>query len=187
MSFRIEKKFEENEVILLLHGNNEKGLSVIFKSYHAGLLYFASQYLPSSQAAEDIVAESFVKIWERRADFESLRAIKSFLYVMVKNACLNQLKQSSRYAACHEEIKYLAETSEELYSSSKMIKAELLNQVLQDIEQLPPVRRKIFKMIYIEGLNTFEIASALKISVDTVRVQKARALQAIRANLKPKP
>jgi RNA polymerase sigma-70 factor (family 1) len=184
MNFRIEKKPDENEIILQLHSDNEKGLSAIFKSYHAGLLYFASQYLPYSQAAEDIVAESFIKIWERRSDFESLPAIKSFLYITVRNACLNQIKQSSRYAACHEEIKYLAEKSEELYCTQKMIKAELLNQIWQDIELLPEARRKIFKMIYMEGLNTFEIASALKISVDTVRVQKARALHALRAHLK---
>jgi len=182
----MENNIGEDEVIALLHKDNEKGLSVIFNKYHPGLLYFASQFLPYSQAAEDIVAESFIKIWQRRDHFKSLPAIKSFLYVTVKNACLNQLKQTSRYAACHEEIKYLAEKSEELFTTNKMIKAELLNKIWQDIELLPPVRRKIFKMIYMEGLNTFEIASALNISVDTVRVQKARALQALRNNFKPK-
>ncbi|MEI9809105.1 MAG: sigma-70 family RNA polymerase sigma factor [Bacteroidota bacterium] len=178
MSHRIKNSIDESELIFLLHKNNEKALAIIFKNYHIGLIYFATQYLKDSLAAEDVVAESFVKIWQRREDFESLPAIKSFLYITVKNACLNQLRQSSRYAACHEEIKYLAEKAEELFSEQKMIKAELLNKLWQDIEQLPPVRRRIFKMIYVDGLNTFEIASALKISVDTVRVQKARAIHA---------
>jgi RNA polymerase sigma-70 factor (family 1) len=186
MIYKRENNIGEDEVIALLHKGNEKGISVIFKNYHAGLIYFANQYLQHSQAAEDVVAESFIKIWDRRADFECLPAIKSFLYTTVRNACLNQLKQSNRYATCHEEIKYLAEKSEEMFAEQKLIKAELLQRLLDDIEKLPPVRRKIFKMMYLDGLSSFEIASELKISVDTVRVQKARALHAIRHNLKQK-
>ena len=97
MTYKRENSIGEDGVIALLREDNEKGLSVIFKKYHAGLLYFASQYLPYSQAAEDIVAESFIKIWQRRADFNSLPAIKSFLYITVKNACLNQLKQTNHH------------------------------------------------------------------------------------------
>jgi RNA polymerase sigma-70 factor (ECF subfamily) len=187
MKYKHDKNSPANEAIILLQRSNEKGLSIIFKNYHPGLIYFATQYLKDSQAAEDVVAESFLKIWQRRQDFESLPAIKAFLYTTVRNACINLLKQSNRYAACHEEIRYLAEKSEELYAEHKMIKAELLNKIWQDIELLPEVRRNIFKMIYIDGLNTFEIASALHISVDTVRVQKARALNALRAIAKQKP
>jgi RNA polymerase sigma-70 factor (ECF subfamily) len=181
MKYKLGNDSQGSDIIILLKRSNEKGLSMIFKNYHPGLLYFATQYLKDSQAAEDVVAESFLKIWNRRSDFESLPAIKAFLYTTVRNACINLLKQSSRYAACHEEIKYLAEKSEELYAEHKMIKAELLNRIWRDIELLPVVRRNIFKMIYIDGLNTFEIANALHISVDTVRVQKARALHALRA------
>jgi RNA polymerase sigma-70 factor (family 1) len=181
MKYKFGNNSQETDIIILLQRSNEKGLAIIFKNFHPGLLYFATQYLKDSQAAEDVVAESFLKIWQRRSDFESLPAIKAFLYTTVRNACINLLKQSSRYAACHEEIKYLAERSEELYAEQKMIKAELLNRIWRDIELLPPVRRNIFKMIYIDGLNTFEIANALHISVDTVRVQKARALHALRA------
>ena len=48
------------------------------------------------------------------------------------------------------------------------------------VENLPPIRRKIFKMIYLEDLSIFEIATKLNITVDTVRVQKARALHGLR-------
>ncbi|MDP4264539.1 MAG: RNA polymerase sigma-70 factor [Bacteroidota bacterium] len=184
MIYNPENSNGEHELLTLLHRNHEKALEIIFKRYHIPLFYFAMQYLRDMQAAEDIVAESFIKFWNRRNDFECLAAIKSFLYTVVKNACLNQLKQNKRRAACHKEIEYLSGSPDELFADQKMIKAELLHKLWQDIERLPPVRRRIFKLLYLEGLNSFEVARALQISVDTVRVQKARALHALRTIVK---
>src|SRR5258706_10147287 len=131
----------EHEILTLLHRNHEKALEMIFRKYHVALFYFDMQYLKNLQEVEDIVAESFFKFWEKRNDFDSLAAIKSFLYTVVKNACLNQLKQDKRHAACHLEIGYLSQKTEELLADQKMIKAKLLHRIWEDIEQLPPERR----------------------------------------------
>lgn len=173
-------------VIARLKNGNEKALAFIFKHYYLSLFYFARQYLKDTQAAEDVVAESFIILWQKRNDFENLAAVKAFLYTAVRNASINQLKQHNRHNACHEEIKYLSDNSEDIFSDQKIIKAELLHKIWQDIEQLPPVRRRIFKMIFLEGFNSLEVARALQISVDTVRVQKARALHTLRAVFKEK-
>jgi len=180
MRYISKHNFDESEIIRGLHNGDENVLKLLFAKFHVGLLYFSTQYLTNALTAEDIVAESFLKVWQRKKDFHSLPAIKSFLYVTVKNACLNHLKQINRYNACHEEIKYLAEKTEELFSDQRIIKAELLTRIWENVEQLPPIRQKIFKMLFVEGLNTFEVARILRISVDTVRVQKARALNALR-------
>lgn len=184
MIYKKENSIGEDVVIALMNKGNEKALEMIFKKYHLALFYFARQYLDNSQAAEDIVAETFITLWRKRNDFNCLPAIKSFLYTAVKNACLNQLKQERRHAASHKEIEYLSGRQEEYFADHRLIKAELLHKIWQDIEQLPPVRRRIFKMLYLEGLNSFEVARTLQISVDTVRVQKARALHTLRTLIK---
>jgi RNA polymerase sigma-70 factor (family 1) len=171
---------EEYLLINSLHNGDEKVLSVIFEQFHTGLLYFAMNYVTNSHEAEDVVAETFITLWRKKKDFEKLAAIKSFLYTAVRNACINKLKQRKRHANSHKEIEYLSEKWEEVYPA-QIIKAELMQQIWLDIEKLPPIRRKIFKMIYLEGLSIFEIATILGISVDTVRVQKARALHTLRS------
>lgn len=178
--YRMEQATGEDEIIALLHKGNEKALSFIFKKYHTSLFFFASQLLADSQVAEDVVAEAFIKLWEKRADFDYFRTIRSFLFISVKNAAVSHLRQANRHAIHHREIRYMAETSEDLYADHRLVRADLLQQIWQDIEGLPPMRQKIFKLIYLEGLNTGEVAKVLDISVDTVRVQKARALQSIR-------
>lgn len=174
----------ENEIILLLRQNDEKALAYIYGRFHISLFCFSSQFLSDSQAAEDIVAESFIKLWHRRKDFDHLATVRSFLYITVKNACINVLRQSSRHAASHVEIRYLFEEKDDLHAEYMLSHTEMLQQIWDDVEQLPPIRRKIFKMLYLEGLNNGEIARELNISVDTVRVQKARALHTLRAIIK---
>lgn len=155
-------------------------MAPIFKLYHKSLCYFARQLVNNDGQADDIVADAFIKVWQKKDDFENLVSIKAFMYVTIRNSCCNYLKHIRRRTASHEEILRMAEKDED-YIESKMIKADLLQVVLQEVENLPPVRRKIFKMIYLEDLSIFEIAKKLNITVDTVRVQKARALHGIRS------
>ena len=170
----------EKELITLLRNGDESALEKIFHHTHAGLLHFASQFVKDRQAAEDYVAGSYVRIWIKRKDFTTLRAIKAFLYTAVRNACLNHIKQSNRHSICHREILYLADKESD-FLNDYGIKAELLQKLWEDVEQLPEARKKIFKMYFAEGLSSFEIAEHLQISVDTVRVQKARALHTLRS------
>lgn len=170
----------EKDIILRLKKGDERAMGPIFKLYHKSLCYFATQLIKNEPEAEDIVALSFLKLWQRHPDFDSLLKIRNFLYIVTRHSCYDHLKHIKRKSASHEEMIQLMEKEED-FIESKMIKAELLQTILLEVETLPPIRRKIFKMIYVEDLSVFEIATRLKISVDTVRVQKARALHLIRS------
>ncbi len=172
----------ETDIILRFKKGDARALTYVFKLHHNALCYFAGQMVKNDQEARDIVADSFLKLWERHNDFEALDKIRSFLYITTRNACYNHIKHLQRKTASHQEISYLEQANED-YIQSRMIKAELLQKILLEVESLPPIRRKIFKMIYLEDLSIFEIASRLNISVDTVRVQKARALHFIRSTI----
>ncbi len=172
----------EREIIERLRKGDQRAMAPIFKLYNKSLYYFARQLVDNDGQAEDIVADAFIKLWQRSGDFDSLSGIKSFMYVTVRNSWCNYLKHVRRKTASHEEIVHLSRNDED-YIESQMIKANLLQVILQEVETLPPIRRKIFKMIYLEDLSIFEIASRLGITVDTVRVQKARALHGLRTTI----
>lgn len=169
----------EREIIVRLKKGDHRAMAPIFKLYHKSLCYFARQLIDNEGQAEDIVADAFIKLWQKNSDFENLISIRAFMYVTIRNSCCNYLKHIQRRTASHQEILHLAEKDDN-YIESKMIKADLLQVILQEVESLPPIRRKIFKMIYLEDLSIFEIATRLNITVDTVRVQKARALHGLR-------
>jgi RNA polymerase sigma-70 factor (family 1) len=153
----------------------------LFNFYYARLCYFAFKMIGEREAAEDLVQETFVKLWERQEDFTSELSAKTFLYVTTRNACLNRIR--------HEEVekKYIkahnSEAVEEEKGLRRIIQAEVLGEIHNAIEELPQGCRQVLKLAYFEGLKNHEIAEQLGISVNTIKTQKARALQLLRLKL----
>jgi RNA polymerase sigma-70 factor (family 1) len=162
-----------------LKTENPKAFEFFFDRHYNPLCYFAERLVRDQQVAEDIVEETFMKLWNKRTDFENEHGIKAFLYITTKNACINVIKQSQRDNASQAEMLYLAEKKEG-FVLNEMIRAEVLRVVDQELNKLPVQCRTILKMSYVKGLKNNEIANKLDISIHTVRNQKARGLQLLR-------
>ena len=172
----------EINIIGGLKKRHPHAMNYLFKRHYKPLCYFAWQLTGDKAEAEDIAGEVFIKLWRKHADFESLSNVRAFLYIAARNACFDYLKHIQRKNASHAALLYLAEDSED-YIQSRMARAEILQLILYEVETLPPVRRQIFKMIYLEDLTTAQIAEKLHITADTVRVQKARAVNSLRTQV----
>jgi RNA polymerase sigma-70 factor (family 1) len=159
-----------------------RALQVIFKLFYPSLCVFAERMLHDRPAAEDIVGETMVKLWNRHADFENLQNVKAFLFITTRNACLNMLKQMQRESLSKKQLAYLS-TDKEGYILNEIVRMEVLAEIRREIENLPAQCRRIFKMSYYEGKKNQEIAEMLKISVHTVKNQKARAIQLLKVKL----
>lgn len=152
-----------------------------FDLHYKGLCYFASRMLQDAMEAEEIVSDCFYKLWERRQTFETAAKIKAFLYISCRNACLNQLKKIKRKTQPEQEyLRQLEEVEGTVFY--EVIETEILTLLNQEIEALPDKCREIFKLIYLDGRKTDEIASELGLSVQTVRNHKTRAVELLKAS-----
>jgi len=158
-------------------------LHSLVQQFYSPLTLFADRLLKDRAAAEDIVGESFIKLWNKKNDFETVQNIKAFLYITVRNASLNYLKQAKRDSLSKQQLAYPQSEKEEFVLNS-MIRAEVLKEILQEIERLPEQCGKVLKLGYLEGLKNQEIADMLHISVHTVKNQKARAIQLLKIKLR---
>ena len=126
----------------------------------------------------------FLKFHNKLAEFSSELAVKNFLYLSVKNACLNFLR--------HDLVeKKFAETQREtelVYDEAltQIIKTEAIVLIKEAIETLPEGCRNVLKLAFFEGLKNEQIALELGISINTVKTQKQRALQLLRVKLTDK-
>lgn len=171
---------KERDIIRRLRDDDGKAMVSIFKLYHKSFFYLAREIVKNNEQAEDIVAECFLRLWKKRNEFKSLDGIRAFMHVIIKNASIDYIRRIQKKSISHQQILQHAEYDVNDIEN-KMIKAELLQLILQEVEALPPMRRKIFKLIFLEDMTVFEIARILNISVDTVRVQKAKALHGLRS------
>lgn len=157
----------------------EKGFTYFFRQLYPALLYFSFRIVKDRTIAEDIVEESFIKIWERHSQFSHPKVISAWLYTTVRNGSLNRLEKEKRE---QEHKGKLAEQPlpQEESTLNAIIRSEVIREVHASIETLPRACRTIFQMMYIRGMTVREIAEELKLSTSTVKNQKARGLSILR-------
>lgn len=154
----------------------------IWDSYYPALCYFAERIVGIRDEAQDIVADCFTKLWMKKGHFPTILAIKAYLYISTRNACLDFLKQNKRNERQRDEFGYSLEQSEES-TLAGIAKAELLREVHAAMEKLPRQCRKVVRMSFVDGMKNMEIAKALGLSVQTVKNQKVRGIYLLKMQL----
>lgn len=171
-----------DEHAMLLRRSNPAGMNFFFNRHYPALCFFAEKLIGNKTEAEDLVKEAFIKLWERRTNFETSQNIKAFLYITTRNAGLNVLKKNKRKEEGNLEFAYLS-TSSSFPITNEIIRAELIGQIYFEIEKLPAKRKQIFELCYFANLKNNEVAEHLGISLNTVKTQKNRAISFLRSRL----
>lgn len=178
MAFSSEQITDDKNILLRLRKGDELAFERIFKKYYAPMVLFALNYLHDKDRSESIVQDMFVKFWEKRFALD-ISSLRSYLVVAVRNRCNNELK---RQGVIRNYEKSVEPDVGEWPQYSDKESVEIINKI---IEELPPRRKKIFKMSRLEGLKYKEIAEKLAISPKTVEVQMGKALKYLREKLLP--
>ncbi len=165
---------------------DQEAFAAIFRLHYRPLCYFAAQLVTELSEAEDIVKDSFVKLWGKYADFDNAQTIKSFLYITTRNACLNSLRHEQVKNTVHKELAYLENGRGDELMLNQLIRLELMQEIYNEIEKMPEKRREVFKMAFIEGMKNAEIAQQLNLSIFTVKEHKAKALAYLRLRFSDK-
>jgi len=179
----------EKDIIQKFKNVDESTFQFIFKKYYTGLYYYAKKYLGDKHHAEEIVQNTFLKLWEKRETLTISKSFSSYLYTTVYNNCLNFLKHQQVKEKYKEYYTQKIRNAEEYYSISQesgqsvYIAKELESKIDKAIQELPGQCRKIFELSRFEGLKNHEIAEKLEISINTVQKQISIALCKLRSAL----
>ncbi|HVI46106.1 MAG TPA: RNA polymerase sigma-70 factor [Chitinophaga sp.] len=126
----------------------------------------ALAYTKSTQRAQEITQDVFLKIWKKRLILAEVDDFKSFLFILSRNQVISAMRKKLRELSAEDP----GEIMEEVMQPDMQVQfKEVYEIVLKGIEQLPPVRRKVFKMSRLDGLSYEEIAQTLNISRNTVK------------------
>jgi len=161
------------------HGN-KLAFDQLFNFYHPKLVAFAKQYTKQQESAEEITSELFVKIWLKRNTLSSVLNPEVYLYVAIKNACLNVMRSDKKRATFFTENE--ENTHSELISSENntLLEDKELRKLLDlTVSTLPEQRRMIFKLIKEDGLKSAAVAQILGISKRTVENQLYKAIKTL--------
>jgi RNA polymerase sigma-70 factor (ECF subfamily) len=142
----------------------------------------AYRYLQSREAAEDIVQDAFLKLWEDPARWQPERNNKftTWFYRIVVNLCLDWRKKK-RPVALDENLP-LADEREAL--DSMMMHAQEQRMLEKEIAALPERQRAALNLCFAEGLSNQEAAEVMGVNIKALQSLIMRAKAALKERLK---
>lgn len=169
----------EDLLIARFQAGDKESFRYVHDLFVRELMYFANNIIFSLTDAEDILANSFYKLFHARSGMNSLEHIKRFMYVIIRNESIDYLRKRTKVRKTQEELAYLESDLEE-HAETERMKAALLGEILRAIENLPPQRRTVIKLYFLDQKTTAEIAEQLGLNSQTVLNHKTKALESLR-------
>ncbi len=160
---------------------SQKAFEDLYRLFFPRLYNFSLLYVHKKEAAEEIVNDVMVKIWEKRITINDIDNLETYLFVAVKNHSLNYLSKYSHYHVALEPESGLAEVINLNDPQKDLEWKEICFKLSLAVEQLPDQCRTVFKLIKEEGFKYRQVAEILGISPRTVETQLFRAIKKLDA------
>lgn len=157
---------------------DEEAYRMIFHEQNARLFYTVQKLVKSAAEAEDIIQETFLRLWLRRHTLPGIENPVAWLHTIASNLALDALRRQAK-----ERVRVKAGETESMGPDIAFDAKEAGILIQQAIRQLPPSRRKVFELSRNEGLSRREIAEKLHISESTVKNQLTAAFRFIQDHI----
>ncbi|WP_316815635.1 RNA polymerase sigma-70 factor [Pedobacter nyackensis] len=173
---------EERLLLKQIAEGNEQAFAVLFYRYLPVLKPFTLKFTKNSDAAEEIIQDTFLRVWLNREKLDDIENVKSWLYKFASNECLNYLRKQLKEARAIDNlgIEYPKESNDTIDTLNLNDVNYLVGQA---IDRLPGQRKRIYLMSRSEGMNIPEIAAALELSPNTIKNALVISLKTIREHL----
>ena len=141
----------------------EKEYNLCIDNFTDSAFRFLVKNIKDSDAAKDILQDTFTKLWEKREDVDFLKA-KSYIFTSAYHTMINNIKYNS--------LKYNLPQTQTITSNSYNDINEVLNEAL---EQLPQIQKASILLRDYEGYSYNEIGDILDLSQEQVKINIFRA------------
>jgi RNA polymerase sigma-70 factor (ECF subfamily) len=173
---------EDHELLALIQDGSREAFSALV-GRHTGRFYrLAYRYLQNKEAAEDVVQEAFLKLWENPALWQPERNTKftTWFYRIVVNLCLDQRKKKKPEALEDETLV----PDERAPTDEMMIREQQQRIVEKEIAALPERQRIALNLCFDEGLSNQEAAQVMGIHLKALQSLIMRAKTTLKDRMK---
>ncbi len=179
----IQDKTDE-ELMLLCAQDNLEAFSILFHRYQRKILNFAWRYLNDRGSAEDILQETFLRMFIFRKTFKRKASFATWLYTIAKNLCWEESRKPYRRIQAQDEDPNLLDCHQPGILE-RLERKELQEKIREAISSLPPRQKEAIILSKYQGMSLSEIAKILNCSEGAVKQLVHRALLSLRRKLTP--
>lgn len=164
---------EDRALIEAFQEGDEFAFVSLYNRYRGGVYAFCVKMLFDRSLAQDVMQETFLRVYENRDRLANSSSFKSWLYTIARNQCLNQLRRTSRQIPLDENRQdfFLPETP-----ITQLEKSERVRLITHFLGELKPDYREVLVLREYQNLSYEEIAAVTRSTLSAVksRLFKAR-------------
>jgi len=158
------------------------GLRHFYGVFYKPMCFYLEKMQIDPFIIEEIVQDVFLKLWEKRTDFDHVLSIRSFLYTCCRNAALNHIEKEKRTSSKLTRIEQGNQIMD-WTTDNQMIYIEMLREIHQAISELPTQCKNVMELLLIDDKSPDEVAQRLGITRSTVYNQKKRGIALLQSKL----
>jgi RNA polymerase sigma-19 factor, ECF subfamily len=169
----------DTELVLRLGNDDVAAFDALYNKYHHAIYYNVLKLTRHDLAAEDIVQEVFITLWEKRKTIDPA-GVGGWLFVVSYNKAVSWLKKQLKESLSTRLIQEETDELNVAHAAQAMQTEERLSTLQEAIEQLSPQRRRVFELCKMQGKTYEETARELQISRHTVKEYLSAAISGIK-------
>jgi RNA polymerase sigma-70 factor, ECF subfamily len=161
------------ELIAAINNGDATAFETLYFRYRDWVVSLANRFTGDSDAALDVMQETFLYFLKKIPGFRLTANLKTFLYPAVRNLSIAARRKAQRYQATEAQLEKIENTASE---NSAAAPSEL-HLVLAGLSE---EHRETILLRFVDGLSLAEIADAMEIPLGTVKSRLHIALQTLR-------
>ncbi|SIN91382.1 RNA polymerase sigma factor [Chitinophaga niabensis] len=168
----------EQALVQQLRSGDPSAFRLLYERYAPRLAAFATRFKAGREEADEIVQETFIRIWKHRDRIDAGSPFEAYVITIARNLIYNQIRKAG-----HQQT-YIREITNQFNQQDPAVNARELQQLIgKTMQELPDKCRAIFRKSRLEGYSNAQIAEEMAISKSTVENQLNKALKIMRKSL----
>lgn len=148
-------------------GTKSKAFTLLMDRYKERIYWHIRRLVVSHEDAQDVLQETFIKIYHNLNDFAGNSKLYTWLYRIATNECLQLFRNRQKFLSSYDEIS--EKMINTLHDTSMEDSDKVLVKFQEAILKLPEKQRLVFNLRYYDELSYEEISQILDCSVATLK------------------
>ena len=172
----------DRALIEAFQGGDEFAFVALYNRYKGPVYAFCAKMLLDRAAAQDVMQEAFVRVYENRQRLLNAGSFKAYLFTIARNQCLNTLRRAGRHTGLPDDAAPLTDTETPF---AHLLKAEQIDLVNRFLAELSPEYREVLVLREYQNLSYDEIAAVTRNTVSSVKSRLFKARRKLGEFLRP--
>lgn len=188
-NFHTTAAIDENEIELINNviNGDKYAFKLLMNKYSSFVAATAYKVLWDNDDTEDVVQETFIKVWKNIKSYKNYSMFTTWLYKISINTAYDKLRSRKRrekvFTGIDEKLEHLIINFDEKDISDRLSDIELVNAIKYLSGELSPVQKVVFTMVDLEKQKTKEVSEILDMNESAVKANLSHARKKIREKL----